>query len=250
MRADVEFDIGATRSLPVPDQRHASDAAEGVLRASVGLAVYVLHYYPSNANLAPHILLEELGAPYRLELVDRDKGAHKSAEYLKLNPAGLIPVLVDGELVLPETAAICMHLADTHPHSRLAPALGTPERAHYYRWLVYLTNTLQAEILTHAYPERLADDDAGAHAVRRHAQLRIGGMLDLIERHLSQRGPWMLGAEYSAVDPFLFVLCRWTRNMPSPARDRPAIKQLLDAMMERPAVQRAHRQEQLVPPFY
>ncbi|MFI5306714.1 MAG: glutathione S-transferase family protein [Polyangiales bacterium] len=212
--------------------------------------MYTLYYYPSNANLAPHMLLEEIGAPYRLVLVDRDKEAHKSSEYLKLNPAGLIPVLVDGDLVLPETAAICMHLVDKHPDIGLAPPLGTAERAHFYRWLVYLTNTLQAEILIHAYPQRLADDEAGAQAVKRHAQARISGMLDLIERHLLQRGPWMLGASYSAVDPFLFVLCRWTRNMPSPARSRPHIKALLDAMMERPAVQRAHAQEELVPPFY
>lgn len=212
--------------------------------------MYVLHYYPSNASLAPHIVLEEIGVPYRLELVDRQQGAHKSEAYLKLNPAGLIPVLVDGDLVLPEAAAICMHLADQHPQSALAPGVGTVERAHYYRWLTYLTNTLQAEILVQSYPERLASDDACAQSVTLHAQARISGMLDLIERHLAARGPWMLGAEYSAVDAFLFMLCRWTRKLPSPARARPSIKRLLEAMVERPAVQAAHRQEGLVAPFY
>lgn len=212
--------------------------------------VYVLHYYPSNANLAPHILLEEIGAPYRLALVDRDQGAHKSPEYLKLNPAGLIPVLIDGDLVLPETAAICLHLADKHPEADLAPALGTPERAQLYRWFTYLTNTLQAEILVRSYPERLADDDAGAQTVKRHAEQRIGGMLELIENHLAARGPWLLGDRYSAVDPFLFMLCRWTRTMDNPARTRQHIKRLLDTTMTRPAVQRAHEQEQLVAPFY
>jgi glutathione S-transferase len=212
--------------------------------------MYVLHYYPSNANLAPHMLLEELGVRYRLELVDRDKGAHKTPEYLRLNPAGLIPVLVDGELVLPETAAICLHLADRHPDAALAPALGTAERAHYYRWFAYLTNTLQAEILTHSYPERLADDEASAQMIRKHARRRIAVMLDLIENHLRASGPWLLGANYSAVDPFLFVLCRWTRNLPSPARDRPAIRRLLDATLQRPAARRAHEQEGLTAPFY
>ena len=60
----------------------------------------------------------------------------------------------------------------------------------------------------------------------------------------------MLGAAYSAVDAFLFMLCRWTRNMPSPARARPHIKRLLDAMMQRPAVVRAHEQEGITTPFY
>jgi len=91
--------------------------------------MYVLYYYPENANLAPHMLLEELGVSYRLELVDRNRGAHKSTEYLKLNPAGFIPVLVDGDIVLPEAAAICLHLVDKHPEAGLAPRGGQPRSA-------------------------------------------------------------------------------------------------------------------------
>jgi glutathione S-transferase len=91
-----------------------------------------LHYYPGNASMAPHMLLEELGVPFELKLVDREQDAQHSPDYLKLNPNGTIPVLVDGDLVLYETAAICLHLVDTHPHAGLAPALGTPERAHFY----------------------------------------------------------------------------------------------------------------------
>ena len=59
-----------------------------------------LFYYPGNASMAPHIVLEETGRPFELALVDRTQGAHKSAEYLRLNPNGLIPVLIDGDLVL------------------------------------------------------------------------------------------------------------------------------------------------------
>ncbi|RZL89324.1 MAG: hypothetical protein EOP73_30210, partial [Variovorax sp.] len=80
-----------------------------------------LHYYPSNASFAPHILLEEIGAPFSLRLVDRSNNEHKSAAYLQLNPNGLIPTLVDGDLVLYETAAILMHLADRHPGFAPAP---------------------------------------------------------------------------------------------------------------------------------
>ena len=74
-----------------------------------------LHYHPGNASFAPHVLLHEIGAPFELKLVQRMQGEHKQPEYLKLNPNGQIPVVVDGELVLYEAAAICMHLADTHP---------------------------------------------------------------------------------------------------------------------------------------
>lgn len=65
-------------------------------------------------------MLEELGVAFELVLVDRERAAHKSADYLKLNPSGRIPVLVDGELVQSEAAAICLHLADRHPEANLA----------------------------------------------------------------------------------------------------------------------------------
>src|SRR5690242_5004825 len=110
-----------------------------------------LHYFPGNASLIVHIALEEIGAPFALELVDRAHEAHKSNAYLALNPNGLIPVFVDdgptaakaAPLVLYETAAICMHLADVHPEAALLPQLATAERAHAYKWLAWLSNTLQ-----------------------------------------------------------------------------------------------------------
>ena len=101
-----------------------------------------LHYYPSTAAMVPHIVLEEIGAPFERVLVDRTVGAHKQPEYLRLNPNGLIPVLTDGDLVLYETAAIVLHLCDTHPEAPLAPAPGSAERAHFYKWMAWLTNTL------------------------------------------------------------------------------------------------------------
>ena len=81
-----------------------------------------LHYFPGNASMAPHILLREIGEPFELVLVDREHDSHKSAAYLRLNPNGLIPVFVDGDLVLYESAAICLHLADSAPQAGLIPA--------------------------------------------------------------------------------------------------------------------------------
>jgi glutathione S-transferase len=90
--------------------------------------MYQLHYFPSNANAAPHTVLEELSQKYELVLVDRTKNAQKSKEYLKINPNGRIPTLVDGDLVMSEAAAIVLHLVDQHPEAGLAPKVGTPER--------------------------------------------------------------------------------------------------------------------------
>jgi glutathione S-transferase len=213
-----------------------------------------LHYYPSNASFTPHVLLHELGAPFQLQLVDRSQGAHKSPEYLRLNPNGLIPVLVDGDLVLYETAAICLHLVDTYPQAGLAPALGTAERAHFYKWLVWLTNTLQATLIHYFYPERMVDaGDAGAAAqVKSHAQAKAGECLAQIDAQLaSHGGPWLLGERYSALDPYAFMLCRWTRGFSShPAREYPHIAPYLQRVAARPAVQRAVATEKLPEPIF
>lgn len=91
-----------------------------------------LYYYPGNANLAPHILLEEAGCEYELVLVDRARQGQKNAEYLRLNPNGTIPTWVAGSLVVFEAAAICLHIADHYPEARLAPQIGSSVRASLY----------------------------------------------------------------------------------------------------------------------
>jgi len=217
-----------------------------------------LHYFPGNASLIVHLVLEEVGVPFELRYVDRAQSAHKSAEYLALNPNGLIPVLVDDAsrgadgrpLVLYETAAICLHLADTHPAAALLPALATRERAHAYKWLAWCTNTLQATINHYFYPERWANAAAGAAIVKALAETKTGAMLDQIDAELARHGgPWFLGDRFSIVDPYAFVLCRWTRGFTRPARELPHVKPWLDRMLARPAVQRAFASEKLAPPF-
>lgn len=211
-----------------------------------------LHYYPGNASMTPHILLEELGVPFGLKLVDRSVGAHKAPEYLKLNPNGLIPVLTDGPLVLYETAAICLHLTDTHARAGLAPALGTADRAHFYKWLVWLTSTLQSSLIPYFYPERWVNDGnaEGAAQVKAHAESKIEEQLGQLEAQFgSHDGPWLLGDRYSAVDPYAFMLCRWTRGFARPARGMHRLGQFLERMLARPAVKRVFATEKLPAPF-
>ena len=209
-----------------------------------------LHYYPSNASMAPHLVLEELGVPYELALVDRTAGAHKSPAYLALNPNGLIPVLVDGDSVLYESAAICLHLVDTHPQAGLAPAVGTPQRAQFYKWLIWLTNTLQATLIVYFYPERWADDAAAVAQVKAHAEAKVGALLDILDAELARHGgPWLLGARYGAADAYAFMLCRWTRGFARPARSLPHLGPYLQRLLDRPALQRVLARERLAAPW-
>ncbi len=213
--------------------------------------MYELYYFPSNANVAPHILLEEIGVPYVLKLIDRTKGAHKEAAYLALNPGGVIPTLIDGDLVLTESAAICWYLAEQHPQAGLIDVTGSVHRAHALRWLMYLTNTLQAEILHYYYPERLAGEDkAAADALKNRADARISGILTILDNQIMvSHGPYLLGETFCVADAFLFMLCRWTRNMTKPARDYPQLSRFVRTMAARPAVVRAMTQEGLVAPW-
>jgi glutathione S-transferase len=212
-----------------------------------------LHYYPSNASMIPHILLEELGVPYERVLVDRTVNAHKEPAYLRLNPNGLMPVLTDGDLVLYETAAICLHLCDTHPQAQLAPPLGSAERAHFYKWLMWLTNTLQATLIVYFYPERWVHEGnaEGAAQVKARAEAKVGGFIDQLDAELARhQGAWFMGGSYTALDAYVLTLCRWTRNFASsPARERSTLGPYLQRMLARPAVQAVMRHEGLAQPW-
>ncbi|MES2959286.1 MAG: glutathione S-transferase family protein [Pseudomonadota bacterium] len=211
-----------------------------------------LHYHPSNASMTPHLLLRELGLPFELKFVDRSVGAHKSPEYLKLNPNGLIPVLVDGDLVLYETAAIVLHLVDTHPEAGLAPTVGTHERALFYKWLIWLSSTVQAMMPHYFYSDRMVapGNTSGTAEVKAQAEAKLAAMFDQIEAHLAAHGgPWLLGQRFSALDPYAFMLCRWTRGAARPARTLPHIGPYLERMLARPAVQKVLEVEKLQPPF-
>ncbi len=212
-----------------------------------------IHYYPSTASMIPHLLLEEMGVPFELVLVDREAGAHRAPAYLQLNPNGLLPALTDGDLVLYETAAICLHLCDTHPQAAMAPVVGSPERAHFYKWLVWSTNTLQTALMAYFYPERWVNEGntAGVAEVKAHAQARVDGLLDQLDAELARHGgPWFMGAHFGVLDIYVFTLCRWTRNFDRrQARTLSHLGPYLQRVLARPATQRVMHTEQISAPF-
>jgi len=207
----------------------------------IGPAVIQLHFYPQNASLIPHLLLQEMGERFELILVDRSRNEHLSPEYLSLNPNGLIPVLVDGDLVLYETAAICLYLCDKHPEKHFAPAIGTADRAHFYKWLFWLSNTLQTTLQTYYHAERWVDanNTIAATQVKALAQARITKMLAQIDVHLGQtEAPWFMGDAYTAIDCYVFTLCRWTLGFErGGAKDFANLASYLQRVKSRPATQ-------------
>ncbi|MEY2936320.1 MAG: hypothetical protein RL033_7069 [Pseudomonadota bacterium] len=197
-----------------------------------------LYYYPANASLAPHILLEEAGCEHELVLVDRKQERQKSAEYLRLNPNGRIPVLVSGELVLFESAAICLHIADLYPEASLAPPPRTAARAHFYKWLMFLTNTVQPSFMAFRYPEQYTTDPSQHEGVRQAAVLQSARAFRVLEEALAE-GPFLLGADYSACDAYLYMLVWWAQRQAEPPSQLPNVRRCVRQVAARPATRRA-----------
>lgn len=145
---------------------------------------------------------------YELILVERKSNLQKSQEYLKLNPAGRIPTLVDNGLAVFESPAICIHLCEQHPEHQLIPALGTTERPLFFQWLAYLNNTLQAELMVRYYPHRHTIDDNGIPGVMAAQEERIAEALNIVDKQLEGKN-YLLGEAITACDYFLFMLAEW-----------------------------------------
>jgi glutathione S-transferase len=207
--------------------------------------VYELFYYPGNASLAPHFILEELGVPFQLRLVDRAQNAQKDVTYLERNPMGRIPTLVDGELVIFESAAICLHLADRHPEAQLAPPLGSAQRAHLYKWLMFLTNTIQPDFMAFYYPETYTVDEAAREGVKHSAEGRLDRAYAVVDEALVHTGAYLLGDTLSIADFYLLMLVRWGRSQSRPPGQLPAIRRWAGQMATRPSVAQVVQTERL-----
>lgn len=176
--------------------------------------MFKLYYYPDNANLAPHFVLQEMGVEFELVLVDRNRNVQKSAEYLALNPAGRIPTLIDVEqdnLVMFESPAICLYLAEKMPESGLIPAVGTKERAQFHQWLMFLTNTIQADLMVYYYPLRHTDND-GLKTLVANQHKRIGDSWALLDEQLKGKD-FLVGDSITAADYFLLMLALWSHDI-------------------------------------
>ena len=198
----------------------------------------------STASLVVHWLLIELDVPHTLHLLDFDKQEQKSAEYLKLNPAGVVPTLVQDGQTITEAPAIVMHLADSHPQTGLAPALGSAERAQYYRWMLFMANTLQPAYRAWFYPHEIAGAE-NVEAVQQHARQKIEAAWQRVSDHLETDGRYLLGEKLSAADFLLTMLMRWSRNMPKPSDTWPVLRAYAQHMKARPAFKEVYAREGL-----
>ena len=162
-----------------------------------------------------------------MDLSSKDRG-----EYLRLNPRGQVPTLViDGKAYV-ESAALLMILAERHPEARLAPAAGSPLRADWFQWVAFFTNVIGPTYRFWFYPPDLGSTEH-PQVVREALRQRIEAAWSQVNAHLAANGPYMLGADFSGVDLLALMYMRWSRNMPKPVTQWPALKAYADRLRQR-----------------
>lgn len=199
--------------------------------------------------MAPHFVLKHVGAEYELILVDRTVNANKSSDYLTLNPSGRIPALEHNGLVVLESSAISIYIAENHPSSKLAPKIGEPNRGAFLQWSTYLTNTLQNEIMLFEYARRHCQSEASAKEIRRVQERRVVECLSMIDLQLEGK-TYLLGEELTVCDFYLFMLSVWADELEKPPLSFSNLSKYLTLLAKLESIARVCEKEGLALDIY
>ncbi len=156
----------------------------------------ILYTNPQSRGRIARWMLEEVGQPYRTEVLDY-ASTMKGPAYLAINPMGKVPALRHGDAVITETAAICAYLADAFPQAKLAPPPGDRLRAPYYRWMFFAAGPVEAAISNKSLgfavpPERERMIGYGTFAK----------VMDALDAAVT-RGNYLVGDSFSAADVYV-----------------------------------------------
>jgi glutathione S-transferase len=182
---------------------------------------------PFSRGRIAHWMLEEVGAPYHVELLDFERNEHKSPDYLALNPMGKVPAIVHRGVVVTEAAAICTYLADAFPATKLAPLPSEPARGTYLRWLFFAAGCIEPAITDKQSP-RATPARSSAVGYGTYEDVMNG-----IEQAITP-GPFVLGDRFSAADVYLGSQIGWGLMMKS-IEARPVFTDYVARLMKRPA---------------
>ena len=196
-----------------------------------------LYHSRQSRSVRPRWLLEEIGAPYELVTLDMQKGEHKTPAYMKVHPHGAVPALVDGDLQLFESAAICAYLADKFPEKRLAPPVGTPARGLYYQWMVYSIATLEPPVIDVFMHAAMLPETERKPAVLEAARKKFGDVATVLEQALGTR-PFLLGEQFTAVDVMIGSTLGWAQML-GLLEGKKTLQEYVQRLSERPASQKA-----------
>jgi glutathione S-transferase len=189
----------------------------------------VLYHHPFTRASNVVWMLEEIGTPYELRFVDISKGEQKAPELLARNAMGKIPVLLDGDVVVTESAAIGLYLADRYAYGRLAPKVDDPARATYLRWSLFAPSVIEPGAMAKHQGWTFRDSNAGWGS--------YDAMLAAMESAVAGRD-FILGDDFSIADTIFGGTVRYM-TMFKLIEARPALTAYADRLAIRPAFQRA-----------
>ena len=210
---------------------------------------YTLFYAPDSANIVVRMVLEELAVPYEALEVNSTHGGQRSEAFLRFNPQGLLPVLVDPVQDEPlfETAAILLHLADTHQALQPPPA----GRGRLLKWLFFLSNTLHADLRALFYSERYVATESAIAPLRTALHRRVTEHCALLEAEIVRHQcPYVLGLQPTICDFYVAACIRWAQLYPhgdalpsAQLAQYPRLMAMLRTLELRPSVQKAYALE-------
>jgi glutathione S-transferase len=198
----------------------------------------VFYSSPMSRGRIAHWMLEEVGAPYRFEVVNLELGEQKKPAYLAVNPMGKVPAIVHRGTVITECGAICAYLADAFPAAGLAPPTDSPARGTYYRWMFFGGSCVEAAVI-----DRMLARPAPA----RPTALSYGSYEDTVatlEKALTP-GPYILGDKFSAADVYVGSQIGFGM-MVKALEGRPVFQGYLGRLQQRPAYRRFMEQGETI----
>ncbi|BDA75977.1 glutathione S-transferase, putative (plasmid) [Calothrix sp. PCC 7716] len=200
-----------------------------------------LYYIPTTRAVRPRWLLEEMGITCKLVQVDMK--ITQEPEYQNLHPHQKVPVLIDGEVTIFESTAICTYLADKYPNFGLAPAIDSPERAYYYQWLFYASVTLEAPVehfmfavLPHL-PEKILPTKV-REAISSQEALQWFNKVAEPLRNVLVNSDYLVGNQFSTADIITGGVLLWAKKLGMLDLNDP-LSNYLDNLIRRPAFTRA-----------
>ena len=159
------------------------------------------HASPSRSSIVLW-MLEEVGEPYDIKLLELSKGDQLKPDYLAVNPLGKVPALKYDNQVITEVAAICTFLADEFPHAKLNMPVGDPRRGVYLKWLFFVPSVVEPAASDKMFPRKEAPR-AAAIGYR-----DIDTVLDIVAQAVAP-GPFLMGEQFTAADVVIGSLLRW-----------------------------------------
>lgn len=200
--------------------------------------MYILYGGDFTRSTLVQWVLEEGRIEYELRKIDIQKGEHRSPEFLAINPAGLVPVLItpEGE-ALCEVAALMLYLADRHRLTELAPPSTDSDWGLFLSTVFYIASDIQAEMKRFHFPHRFSlrpEDNPGIQGL---AKSLVLSRLGVMNTRLAKRGPYVLGPRFSLAD---FYLCFWIAYLDreTACRQFPSIARLYGLVRSRPGATR------------